>query len=63
MRPEWLFSLTAATVTLLRLLAMYFLNRRTRERANETVALTLIVAAVAQMLVSLGVKFWCMRTM
>ena len=30
---------------------------------NMTVALTLIVAAVAQMLVSLGVKFWCMRTM
>lgn len=30
---------------------------------NMTVALTLIVAAVVQMLVSLGVKFWCMRTM
>lgn len=30
---------------------------------NMTVALTLIVAAVVQLLVSVGIKFWCMRTM
>lgn len=30
---------------------------------NMTVALTLIIAAVTQLLVCLGVKFWCMRTM
>jgi len=30
---------------------------------NMTVALTLVFAAVAQMLVSLAIKFWCMRTM
>lgn len=30
---------------------------------NMTVALTLVLAAVAQMLVSLAIKFWCMRTM
>lgn len=30
---------------------------------NMTVSLTLIIAAVVQLLVSLGIKFWCMRTM
>ena len=30
---------------------------------NMTVALTLIVAAVVQLLVSVVIKFWCMRTM
>lgn len=30
---------------------------------NMTVALTLVFAAVAQMLVSLAIKFWCMQTM
>ena len=30
---------------------------------SMTVALTLIVAAVAELLVSVGIKFWCMRTM
>lgn len=30
---------------------------------NMTVALTLVSAAVVQMLVSLAIKFWCMRTM
>lgn len=30
---------------------------------NMTVALTLVFAAVAQMLVSLAIKFWCMRMM